>query len=135
MKSFLSLRISGIYIDVDMISEQFGKPHYTYKKGQEMMSKFNEKADVYDEDCCIYSTESTHSETAEMCLNRFLKTILPKSKLLKSMSEIYNITLWISIYPDDEQNNFHISKDSLKAIYNMGITLDISTYFLKEFYE
>ena len=137
MKSFVMLRISGNDLELNIISKQLGIiPEYAYKKGDPIISKQNNKiVGKYNEDCWIYGMESHCNETTEMCLERFLEKILPNSAYLKTISVIYNITIWISVYSDDEQNNFHVSKNSLKTIYEMGATLDISTSFLKEFYE
>ena len=136
MKSFVALRISGNELNTNIISEELGIiPHYTQKKGNPITSKYtNEIVGHYEEDCWIYEIESNCKDTTEMCLERLFLTILPHSKYLKNLSAKHNVTIWVSIYPDNEQNNLHLSENILKVICEMGATLEISTLFLESLY-
>jgi len=137
MRTFVDLRISGDGLDLDEITEKLGMaPDVSFKKGDvHIDTKFGSKATVYQEDCWITGYEYSGEAIFEETLDSFMAKINLSASYIKSLSEMHKITVWISAYPDSEQANIHLSKNSIEIINEIGATLDCSMAFLKEFYE
>jgi len=97
---------------------------------------FNAESQVFciARDTCP-KTETASNETIEKATKRFLDGLLPSAAYLKNLAGKYNATLWISAYPETEQINLHLSQNTIKRIFDLGITLDFSIMFLKQFYD
>lgn len=136
MKSFAKLRISGIDLNIEEITVKLGiNPSCSYRKGETIVRRRNYKYDknirtTYEEDCWMCEIESLSEETPEMCATRLLNLVYPNYQYIKNLSNTYKITLWVSVYPDNEQYNFHLSSRHMDLLMRIGATLDISTTFL-----
>lgn len=136
-KGFVCLRISGTNINLQEVSDMLKtKPSMTHKKGDIHTNKrVSGQVIVHQEDCWIVKTETASNETIEKATKRFLDGLLPSAAYLKNLAGKYNATLWISAYPETEQINLHLSQNTIKRIFDLGITLDFSIMFLKQFYD
>ena len=137
MKGFVDIRISGDALNFQEITESLGiTPSHICKKGDTHVSKIIKgQTTIYKEDCWISGGETENDEIVEHCIERFVSSILPASDYLKELSNNYVITLWVSTYPESEQTNIHLSKTAIKALSEMGMSLDCSSAFLKDFYD
>ena len=134
---FIKLRIVGQNLKLEEITEKLSQlPSFTYRKGDRYTPKYGEKkAIVYKEDCWLLTLEKDESQTFDDAINEFLSKLKNSTDYLKELSSNFDVTLWISAYPDEEQSNIHLSPDTLKLIANMGISVDLNNLFLKEFYD
>ena len=137
MKMFIKIRISGDKLELEKISKQLKvSPICTYKKGDLITNtKIKVNVETYQEDCWMYGIESKDTELQGDFLQRFVKELVPHSEFLKSIAIGNDITIWISIYPDNEQCNINIPTFVIDFISKIGATLDINTLFLKNFYD
>ena len=135
-KGYVDIRISGIGLDEEAISKNLGLiPNTFYTKGDTFVDeKYGGTKIEYEEDCWIVGTETEFNEAIEHTIDRFLEVLLPSAEYLKDLSRKHNITLWVSLYPEDEQSNIHISGKTINALCQIGISLDCSVSFLKDFY-
>ena len=65
----------------------------------------------------------------------FLTRFIKSKEYIKELSDNFDATLWVSVYPDDEQSNIHLENKTLKIISDMGLIVDLDIMFLKEFYD
>ncbi len=134
---FVKLRISGYGLNLEEITEKLRiKPTFSCRAGEEYTFKSGDnKVATYKEDCWIAETEKRQKETLDQTIERFMLEFQISSEYIKELSNKFDVTLWISAYPDEEQSNIHLSKDTLKVINDMGISLDFNVLFLKDFYD
>ena len=134
---FIKLRITGHNLKLEEISEKFARqPGLTYRKGDSYTSKYSDRKPVtYKEDCWMYEVEKSENMTLEAAIEKFVSEFADCADYLKELSEQNNITLWISAYPDEEQDNIHLSPKTLRHIADLGISIDFDIMFLKDFYE
>ena len=136
MKSFVKLRVAGEGLDVYKISDKLEiENSMAYKKGDDLQSRFDKEITTAKEDCYLASFESEDNESAEACLGRVLKTLKPHSNYLRSLSEKAEISVWISLYPEEFQMNFHLSPENMKMIIDMGASFDMSAMYLEKLYD
>lgn len=137
MKCFVKIRVSGTGVNIEELTERLEiEPIRSYHKGDSFVpAKTVKKPGIYEEDCWIAGIESKKNETVENCVSRFLEILLPHSNYLSKLAQQHNITLWVSAYPDNEQMNFHLSESCMKKLLKIGAALDLSSAFLKDFYE
>jgi len=80
-------------------------------------------------------SKTVEGETPEDALFRFLEMLHPHGDYIKKLSSSFDVTLWLSLYPDNEQMNFHFSHDTISRVCDMGISIDCSAMFLNQIYE
>jgi hypothetical protein len=111
-------------------------PDRAYKTGDVFIDeKYGAKKTVYQEDCWITGIKSEEGEPVEDTVARFLDKLRPYSIYLKELSSSCDVTLWLSLYPDNEQMNVHLSRKIIAQAYEMGISIDVGAMFLKQYYE
>ena len=136
-RAFISLRISGQELNLREITKQLHmSPTHAYKKGESFLDRWRggEKI-VYREDCWLAETETEPGETPELALTRFVVELLPFTDFLKRLSQSADITILVSVYPESEQVNLHLSPEVIAALYQIGAGFDGSVLFLRQFYD
>ena len=132
---FIKLRITGQDIDSEEITHSLVQPDFSYHKGDSYTPKYGDKLTItYNEDCFMYERQMLEGETLDQALAAFLSRFEGSAGYIKELSDRYNVTLWISVYPDDEQSSIHLSSDIVSRLADMGVTVDIDMLFLKDFY-
>ncbi len=136
-KGFIKLRISGQNLNFEEISRMLAQqPSFTCRKGDCYTPKFGDKKPViYEEDCWLLETEKDGELSFDDAIKMFLSKVKKSTDYLKELSSGFDVTLWISAYPDEQQSNIHLSPDTLKMIADMGISVDMNSLFLKELYD
>ena len=134
---FIKLRITGQNLNLEEITEKLShKPSFTYRKGDSYIPKYADKKPImYKEDCWLLEVEKDVTQTLDDTIIKFVSNFTDKTGYLQELSGEYDVTLWVSAYPDEEQSNIHLSPDTLKVIADMGISVDFNILFLKDFYE
>ena len=141
---FVRLRIIGEGLNLQEITDKIGiAPDTSYKKDEERIINVlrREEKVIYKEDGWIAETGTKYNkkhepiESIESVIDRFMKMLCPATEYIRELSSKAAITFWIDGYPDSEQQNVHISKEVIKNLFDMGITLDCSMAFLKPFYD
>lgn len=134
---FIKLRIVGQNLKLEEITEKLSQlPSFTYRKGDSHTPKYGkEKAIIYKEDCWLLELEKDENHTFDDMINKFLSNFKNSTDYLKELSSKFDVTLWVSAYPDEEQSNIHLSPNTLKLIADIGISVDFNILFLKEFYD
>ena len=136
MNSFIKLRISGDGLNLQEITDQLGLlPSHTSRKGDAFISRWRHEKIIYQEDCWLAEHEPSEGAKLELEIEHFATQLKPSAAYLKSLSEKYNVTFWISAYPEGEQANVHITAKTIGILSELGATLDCSMAFLKEFYD
>lgn len=136
-KAFINLRISGEGLNLQEITARLEmSPDYAYKKGDVFIDhKHGGQTIVYQEDCWIAGIESIPKESIGQSIERFLELLKPVSGYLKELAQRSQITVWASIYPENEQMNIHLSSTTIAILHSIGVSFDGSVMFLKQFYD
>jgi len=136
MRRFIDLRISGLGINIQEISERLSMtPDNAYKKGDiHIDNKYGGEKIVYEEDCWISEYKANEHMRVDEQLENFLAELKSSSAYLKGLADKHKVTIWVSLFPDIEQANLHISLSTINALSDMGATLDCSMAFLGDFY-
>jgi hypothetical protein len=133
--NFVSLRISGKYIDLEEITKTLNvSPKHAYKSGDIHNDKYNNQTIEYTEDCWIANIEVENTEETEGKILEFVDILYKSRKYIEKLARENTITLWISIYLDDIQYNLHFSRAVLSRICEMRIDVDITSMQLDKFY-
>ena len=136
MSNFIDLRISGIGLDFQEITRNLSmKPNYSYKKGDVVFSKVPGIETIHKEDLWIAGIEIAAGKTIEQTLAQFLKQLIPAARYLKKLAIKYEVTVWVSAYPETEQINVHLSPQVIHDINEIGASFDCGVMFLKQFYD
>jgi hypothetical protein len=136
MNAFINLRISGVGLDLQKITRSLLlEPDGSYKKGDVVISNITGKETVHKEDSWIAGIETQGKKSVEDAVVSFLETLEPHSAYLKELSSSFDVTLWLSLYPEYEQMNVHLSHSVIAQAYEMGVSIGVSAMFLKDFYE
>ena len=135
-RGFIDLVIRGIGLCNDEISTRLDMtPNRFNKKGDTHKDKYTNKTTIYSEDSWYAGIEIKQGESPEDALTRFVDILHPHSDYIKSLSTSFDVILWLSLYPDDEQMNVHLSPSMISRICDMCISIDVSAMFLKQIYE
>ena len=134
---FIKLRIAGQNLKFEEITEKLSQqPSFTYRRGDAYTPKYGGKKPItYEEDCWLLEKEKDENQTFDVAIKKFVSAFKDSTDYLKELSSSFDVTLWVSAYPDEEQSNIHLSPDTLRLIVNMGISVDFNILFLKEFYD
>ena len=136
VKGFVNLRISGTGLCNEKISAGLNISHSHFnKKGDTYTNKYTKKTITYPEDSWYAGIEAQEDETPEDMLSRFVDMLHPHSEYLNKISSSFDVTLWLSFYPDNEQMNVQLTHSTILKICDMGISMNIGAMFLKEIYE
>ena len=136
-KGFVKLRIAGQNLNFEEITQALSqKPSCTYKKGECYTPKYGDKQPiVYKEDIWVFEVEKQENETIDNMVYNFLTNFENSIEYINKLSSNSDLTLWISVYPDDEKSNIHLENKTLKLIADMGLVIEFDIMFLKDFYE
>jgi len=133
---FINLRISGLGLDLNEITNTLRTiPNNAYKKGDKKLCKITLEEFEHTEDYWIASVEFDKQQPLENEIEKIILKYLPYAKYLRGLSERSEITFWVSLYPETEQFNVHLTKKSLTALSEMGVTFDCSVAYLQAFYD
>ena len=137
MSDFVDIRISGIDLNLDEITSRLAmNPDYAYKKGDTCLDyKYGGTKIVYSEDCWITAYKPKEKTPVEKQLEEFVNVLADSSDYLQELASKHDVTIWISMYPDNEQVNLHISTPTIKTLARIGASLDCSTAYLKSFHD
>lgn len=136
MNGFVKLRITGEGLPIQDVTNKLERtPDFSYKKGDVFIDeRFKRRPVIYKEDCWLVEAEKNNDESLEECIERFILGFNEKTSYLKEFSKRFNLTVWISAYPEKEQTNIHLSAETTAIIAAMGASIDYNIAFLKEFY-
>ena len=136
-KGFVKLRITGQDLNLEQINNELSQqPSFTYRKGDTYTPKFGDKQPIiYKEDCWLFEVEKQEDETIDATVYRFLTKFEKSKEYLNKLSQKAELTLWVSVYPDNEQSNIHLENKTLKLLADIGLVVDFDIMFLKDFYE
>jgi len=131
----INLRISGIGLDFQDITEQLGiSPIKVGKKGDIISrQKYRMPDTVLQEDSWLAEQKVDDDEELGVVLEDFVMKLQLSSDYLRSLAKEHHITVWISKYLDDVQGNIHIPATVINAVNNIGATLDCSMMLLENF--
>ena len=137
MKYYINLRISGLGLNLQEITNQLGiMPVNTCMRGEiHIDEKYGGRETVFQEDVWLAEYKPYENAKFEEELENFVTQLKPSAIYLKSLAEKHAVTVWISSYPESEQANVHITSATINALSEIGATLDCSMAFLKDFYE
>ena len=136
-KGFVKLRVTGQDLNLEQINKELSQqPSFTYRKGDTYTPKFGDKQPIiYKEDCCVFDVEKQEDETIDATVYRFLTKFVKSKEYLNKLSQKAELTLWVSVYPDNEQSNIHLENKTLKLLADIGLVVDFDIMFLKDFYD
>lgn len=134
--AFVKLRITGQNLDFEQLNRELShQPSFSYRKGDSHTPKIGDKQSViYKEDCWIFEIEKHEDETIDNMLYGFLTEFKQSQEYLKSLSD-NDVTLWVSVYPDELQSDIHLENKTLKLLADMGLSVDFYVMFLNDFYD
>ena len=118
--NFIKLRISGN-----------GLPHEEIRGKLKINAEYN-----YNElaDCIIYTKEADLSVPIDTLVGGFVDELYAERDFLLSLSASYEMTLWLSVYPEKEQAQIGISNSNLQKIADCGVDFHATVMFLEQFY-
>ena len=136
-KGFVKLRITGQDLNLEQINNELSQqPSFTYRKGDTYTPKFGDKQPIiYKEDCWLFEVEKQEDETIDATVYSFLTKFEKSKEYLNKLSQKAELTLWVSVYPDNEQSNIHLENKTLKLLADIGLVVDFDIMFLKDFYD
>ena len=134
---FVKLRITGENLNFEEIIQALScQPSFTYRKGEHCTPKFGDKRPkIHKEDCLLFETEKQDDETIDDMLYKFLTGFTKSKEYINELSKNADITLWVSVYPDEEQSNIHLGNKTVKLLGDMGLSVDFNIMFLKNLYD
>lgn len=133
---FINLRISGIGLNLAEITKSLGKkPTFSCIKGEKIKSKYKSIKTEHTEDCWMYCKESNKKLSFQDNVNIFLDKFIDHSSYLKKLSQSFEVTIWIELYPEKEQFNLHLTPEILEKLHMFGTAADIQVAYLKAFYD
>ena len=134
-KGYVKLRITGQDLNLEQINNELSQqPSFTYRKGDTYTPKFGDKQPIiYKEDCWLFEVEKQEDETIDATVYRFLTKFEKSKEYINKLSQKAELTLWVSVYPDNEQSNIHLENKTLKLLADIGLAVDFDIMFLKDF--
>ena len=133
---YIDLRISGIGLDLDKISNALKiKPNHSHKKGDKLFDRITSKEIEYTEDYWIYGVKTDEQQPVDLEIERFALRFTPYAAFFRKLSEESTITCWVSIFPEAEQCNIHLTRKTVEALHDIGATFDLSFAYLQTFYD
>ncbi len=134
---FVKLKITGQALNFEKIIQELSqRPSFTYRKGDCYTPKFGDKQPIiYKEDCLIFEVEKQEDETIDDTLYKFLTGFIKSKEYINELSQVTDVSLWVSVYPDNEQSNIHLENKTLELLTDMGLDVDFDIMFLKDFYD
>ena len=136
-RGFLRLRITGHNLNHKEITSKLNqKPSFLYHEGESYIPEYGDKkAIIYKEDCWLLEIEKDETLTFDDAIFSLLAPYKKSAEFLYELSVTFNVTLWISVYPDQNISNIYLSSKTLKLLSDMGISINFTTSFLKGFYD
>ena len=136
-KGFIKLRISGQDLNFEEITKTLSRqPSFTYHKGDAYTPKFGDKKPIiYKEDCWLFEEALQTGKPLDEAVYAFAAQFEKSKTYLKEAAATNDITLVLSLYPDDEQSNILLMNKTLALLSDMGLSVSVDIMFLKEFYE
>ena len=131
---FINLRIEGDSIDFDAITSATGADKVScLQRGKEYTvrdKKFIAENDIF---------QALYEIPDDSGLNAGVQSVVNKlyesCSLIKSLSSENDVTLWLTLYPEEYQLNFNLTNDSVRKMGEMGIDFDLSVMSLQKFYD
>ena len=136
LDGFIIIRISGKGLQLDEITNKFGvKPTTSYKKGDTHYNKYSKETLVYKDDCWLYDKKIKVNKTFNKKIVEFLEPFLKQADYVHELSKQFEIIAWISLYPEEDHNNIHLSPSVIESLHTLGLSLDIEISDLRMFYD
>lgn len=130
---FFSMRITGDNLDFNSISEKLGIKNAVYhNKGISLLQ--NDEEIVFDEDIWESKIEIKDDESLQNVIDKHVELLFRCYQYIKELSSTNEISLWLTVYPDNYQLNFRLSEKTMKMISQMKINFDISIMNLHDLY-
>lgn len=130
---FFSIRITGNNLDFNSISEKLEiRNAVCHKKGISVLQ--NDEEIVFDEDIWESKIEIKDDESLQNEIDKYVEQLGKHSEYIKELSLTNEISLWLTVYPDNYQLNFRLSKKTIGMLSQMGLNLDISIMNLHDLY-
>lgn len=130
---FCKFRITGESLIPDEITQVLDiVPDKSYKKDE--IKELNNEKITYIEGCWMKNFETDDYDHFQDLILEFLQPFILKKEQIINLRKQFSITLWISLYPDNNQISFHIPSALIEEVSKLGISLDITTIYLENFY-
>jgi hypothetical protein len=132
--AYLYFKIIGENLNFDEINSTLNiLPSNIYRKGDVFKNRFVDV--VTQEDCWSANYEIPEIQSLEDAMLSFIQPYIIQQKYITNLSKKYDVKLWISLYPDNNQMNINLSKKIITALYDLKIELEITAAYLSEFYD
>ena len=132
--AFLYLRISGNDLDIERISTVLNEiPCQSFKVGEVRNTKYGTV--VYKEDCWMSEYIMPENQSFDEAVVQFMQSYLSQREFINALAEKNDITVWGSVYPDENQCNIGLSKSTIRFLHSFGVDFDLTMTFLSDFYE
>jgi len=130
--TYIEFSIRSEHHDLSNITSLIGtEPTYLFKKGEEQIACG--KTIIYNDNCWSIKKEINEiNEEAEIFT--FVDFLYCKKDIIKELTKIHTVYLWITLYPDSYQYNLYLSEDILKMLGEMDIALNVTSMQLQELY-
>ena len=130
--NFIYIRITGKPLDTDCITETLGiKPDKTYKTGESYSLRAcgnrPAKKITYDFDGWLFTIECGTIHETEHQIEVLVETLYHKKAFFQELAPLTDsMTLWVTLYQDDYQQNLHLTACTLARLAEMHFSIDIT---------
>ena len=133
--NFVDFAIVGQNIDLEEVSNTLNiTPRHTYKKGDLYYDKIAKHSGTYIEDGWSFNIEIENIDETEEKLFEVVNLLHKNKEYIQQLSNVHDVTLWVTIYQDSCQYHLRFSKNVLSKISELGIDAGITCMQLQEFY-
>jgi len=140
-KYFLQFRITGDSLVPEDLTSLFSmQPSFAYKKGDALKGhrlKSEHAIDAtYHEGGWLINIKIHDDQSIEKAIEDLIVQFSPFSNQIKGFvnSNEYDISLWLTAYPEDLNMHFRISPVVISKLLDMGIMFGVSIASLQDFY-
>jgi len=125
--NFVNFKIAGQGIDLEEVSKALNiTPKHICKKGNVNYDKITKQPFTYTEDCWTYSIEIKSIEETEEKILEFVGLFYKNKEYIQQLSNMHDVTLWITIYQDSYQYNLRFTNNVISKVSEMGIDIGIT---------
>jgi len=126
MINLVDFRISGKSIDFEGVNQALNIiPDYICKNGNVDYDKTTNQTYTYSEDCWIAGIKIENADKTEERILEFINLFYKNKEYVKQLSNMHNITLWITLSQDTNQYNLTFTQNVLGKISELGIDVNI----------
>jgi len=132
--AYLYFRISGNNLDIKAITKELNITAYnTHKKGEIYKSKYGEF--ICPEDSWQTQYEIPTEQLLENAIIEFIKPYLSKKSFITNLQKEHAVSLWLSLYPYENQMTTSLSKKMIAILHDINIEFNITATYLSDFYD